>query len=167
MGEADEADEAGPADGPQPGAGSAHPDPRPTAAPPRTWLPADDGTGPYAGGPFAGVPGWRPEPRDPWAILWTSASSILTTSMVSLDALFGFLSPIYCDSCNDAELHRFGLYFWGYCGALLLPVILLIVGSALPPHKRYATARIVFGASALVFSIVIPLLYYGLLGTLH
>ncbi|GAA3189432.1 MULTISPECIES: hypothetical protein [Streptomyces] len=148
------AEEAGP------GAGT-------VGAAPGAWLPANDGTGPYAGGPLAALPSWRPEPRDPWAIAWTAVASVATTSMVGIGALFGYISPIWCGSCDKAEQHRFDHYYWGYWVALLIPLILLIGGSSLPPHKRYATVRIVFLASAMALSVLIPVLYYELLGTVH
>jgi hypothetical protein len=144
----------------------ARPDAGATAAS-GTWLPANDGTGPCAAGPFAGMPSRRPEPGDPWAIVWTAVSSVVTTSMVALGALFAYISPIWCGSCNDAQLHRFAHYYWGYWIALLIPVILLIGGGSLPPHKRHAATRIAFMASAATLSVLIPVLYYVLLGTVH
>ncbi len=147
--------------------GRARPDGGASGAAPGTWLPANDGTGPYAGGPLAALPSWRPEPQDPWAILWTAVASILTTSFVGLGALFAYISPIWCDSCGRAQQHRFTLYFAGYCGALLLPVVLLIVGSSLPSYRRYAFPRIVALTAATVLAVLLPVLYYRLLGTLH
>ncbi|MFF9480541.1 hypothetical protein [Streptomyces sp. NPDC014733] len=140
----------------------ARPDAGPTGTAPGAGPPADDGTG-----SLAALPSRLPEPRDPWAVLWTAVGSIVTTSMVWLGVVFAFLSPMWCDSCDKAQLHRFALYFWGYCGALLLPVVLVIAGASLPPYKRYATARIVFLTAATTFSVLLPVLYYALLGTVH
>ncbi|WP_399088228.1 hypothetical protein ACGH2B_13055 [Streptomyces sp. BBFR2] len=163
---------AGRADGTRPGPGipagqDGVPPGAPAPATPGTWLPANDGTGPYAGGPLAALPTWRPESRAPWAIAWTGVSTAASVMMLFLGGLFGYFSPMFCGSCDRAELDRFGVYYWCYWAVLLLVAVLALTAAVLPMRKRFAVARVVVGATAMLLSFVAPVVYHQLLTTVH
>lgn len=160
--------------GTRPGSGPGVPEGRaglppgaPAPDPPGTWLPANDGTGPYAGGPFAALPTWRPEPRAPWAIAWTGVSTAASVMMLFIGGLFGYFSPMFCGSCDRAELDRFGVYYWCYWAVLLLVAVLALTAAVLPMRKRFAVARVTLGATAMALSFAAPVVYHQLLATVR
>ncbi|MFJ8643796.1 hypothetical protein [Streptomyces sp. NPDC093610] len=91
-------------------------------------------------------------PRTPHAWAGPLISTLVTLPAAALALFFGGLSPMVCDSCNGARADRFTDSFnvaWAVlCTGLVLSLVVLVTGWALPWRRRHAAARVLLCVAA-------------------
>ncbi|MFF5972132.1 hypothetical protein ACFY7C_11505 [Streptomyces sp. NPDC012769] len=96
-------------------------------------------------------------------------STLVTVPLGLVALFFAGLSPMACDSCNEAEADRFdasfAVAFPVFVTGLLVSLALLIISWALPWRVRHSARRVGFAFAAPLAIVLAGMVFAGLLDT--